>query len=178
MSLFISDVVLYGRIFLTYWAFGRSYYFVSNWNNLHLPYHPEEHILTASLIAYWDNVTITRKWQTQESLNNEDETNSNNNLFTKVKIYLTSWEFLTKATSLNPEDSAFEVYSEDTTAAVRWTIFTVKYDSYTTTIAVIEWIVQAQANDNSIESLQEIESWSDNIKEIKQWESIKSKDSQ
>jgi len=41
-----------------------------------------------------------------------------NNLTTKIKIFLFSGTIFTKATSLN-SDSDFEIYTPDTTAAVR-----------------------------------------------------------
>jgi len=44
--------------------------------------------------------------------------NTENNLITKIKLFLSSGNLLTKATALNSE-SDFEVYTADTTAAVR-----------------------------------------------------------
>ena len=62
-----------------YWPISliREYdwpYFVSNWNNLHLPYNPEEHILTAAITASWSNVQITRAWKAQENLADKQKT--------------------------------------------------------------------------------------------------------
>ncbi len=62
------------------------------------------------------------------------------NLNTVVKIYLWAGTIWTRATHLNDE-SAFEVYTSDSAAAVRWTVFWVKKDSITETI-VQEWVVE------------------------------------
>jgi hypothetical protein len=64
-----------------------------------------------------------------------------NNLSTLTKITLASWKIWTKATHLN-NDSEFEVYTTDSTAAVRWTIFWVdKTNANKTDIQVLEWEV-------------------------------------
>lgn len=65
------------------------------------------------------------------------------NLATNIKIALWVWKIWTKATSLDDE-SKFEIYTTDTTAAVRWTIFAVSNDTNNTTeVTVIEWVIEA-----------------------------------
>lgn len=63
------------------------------------------------------------------------------NLNTLIKLSLWAGKIWTKATKLN-EQSQFEVYTQDSAAAVRWTIFwVIKEPTYTETI-VIQWIVE------------------------------------
>jgi len=85
------------------------------------------------------------------------------NLLTRVNLFLESGTLWTKATRLNQEDwgSDFEVYTDDTTAAVRWTIFGIKYDWTKTYVTVTEWEVKITPN-----------WWSSIIK--KTWESYNS----
>ncbi len=81
------------------------------------------------------------------------------NLITRIQVALNSWTLWTKATNLNPDKSNFEVYTQDTSASVRWTIFWVKANSSTsTTITVIKWEVEAKKisqdyRDNFIEKI-------------------------
>ncbi len=84
----------------------------------------------------------------QLTLTNMSYKDESNNLITTIKIFLGKWAIFTKATSLsdidwdgNP-DSAFEVYTWDTTAAVRWTIFYVSVDKDNgSDVVVLEWSV-------------------------------------
>ena len=68
-----------------------------------------------------------------------------NNLTTFVKLTLQSGKIWTKATSLNDE-SEFQVSTTDSTAAVRWTIFSVAKDINGTTTQVIIWKVEVTQN--------------------------------
>lgn len=63
-----------------------------------------------------------------------------NNLFTKIQLALDFWSIWTKTSKLDP-NSEFEIYTTDTEAAVRWTIFGVSKQSTTTDVIVIEWKV-------------------------------------
>lgn len=66
----------------------------------------------------------------------------NSNLFTKVKLVLNIWTLWTSASKMS-ENSDFEVYSNNTVAAVRWTIFWVSVDSAkNTNVVVIRWVVE------------------------------------
>ena len=72
------------------------------------------------------------------------------NLLTRVNLFLESGTLWTKATSLNSENwtSDFEVYTDDTTAAVRWTIFSIKDNWSTTSVTVVKWKVKVFKNTN------------------------------
>jgi type II secretory pathway pseudopilin PulG len=140
--------------------------FVYDKSKSNLPYNPEELILTATAngIVYRENDTIeATSWDleiffsdgsvsvlengwklklTKLSFPNE------NNLNTLVKLSLWAWTIWTKATHLNNK-SEFEVYTTDSTAAVRGTIFWVKKDSLTTPteVFVVDWEVEVYKND-------------------------------
>lgn len=64
------------------------------------------------------------------------------NLITKIALALESWTIWTKATSLNSEGSEFDIYTQDTSASVRWTIFWVQSINNNTKINTIEWKVK------------------------------------
>ena len=88
--------------------------------------------------------------------------------FTLVKLTLTSWTIWTKATHLDT-DSEFEIYTTDSTAAVRWTIFVVSTNWNTTDTLVIEWEVDVFRNTDIwiIKKLKDLESIvTDNWREI------------
>ena len=82
--------------------------------------------------ANWDSELILERMTFKE----------NNNLFTNIRLALTSWTIWNKATNLD-DNSDFEIYTTDATAAVRWTIFWVRKDSTSnlTNITVTEWKV-------------------------------------
>ena len=63
---------------------------------------------------------------------------SDNNLLTQIKLNLNQGSMWTKATKLNPDWSEFEVTAQDTTAAVRWTIFGINNNK----ISVVKWRVE------------------------------------
>lgn len=74
-----------------------------------------------------------------------------NNLFTKVKLLLNVWTIWTSASKMG-SNSDFEVYSNDTVAAVRWTVFwvTVSPSSWTN-VVVVKWDVEvSKITDTSI----------------------------
>ena len=139
--------------------------FVYNRSKTNLPYNPEELILTATVngevkrewdiieATTWDleiffsdgSVSVLEQWWkltlTKLSFPKED------NLNTLVKLSLWAWTIWTKATHLNDE-SEFEVYTTDSTAAVRWTIFWVSKDEvWDTEILVLDWKVAVLKND-------------------------------
>ena len=138
--------------------------FVYDKSKTNLPYNPEELILiaTASWIVYRENDTIkATSWDLEiyfsdgsvSVLENGWELTLtklsfplDNNLTTFIKLTLTTGTIWTKATHLN-DSSNFEVYTTDSTAAVRGTIFWVKKDSTATEIIVIEWEVEVYKND-------------------------------
>lgn len=70
-----------------------------------------------------------------------------NNLYTKIQLALSYGSIWTKTSKLDPK-SDFEIYTTDTEAAVRWTIFWVSKDS-------MWWITKV-----------EVETWSVEIKKI------------
>lgn len=66
---------------------------------------------------------------------------SDNNLITKIQLALNIGAIWTQAPDLD-ENSSFEVFTTDTTAAVRWTIFWVLKTNILTNVTVTEWIVK------------------------------------
>ncbi len=168
------------------WEYGpisliREYnwpFFVSDWSKEHLPYNPDEHIITAKIgdiqwivsingievswtkhLKTWDQIISSSSWSAniyfsdwsvsylEENsnlvLSEMSYKNSEDNLLTKISLYLGKWSLFTKATSLNSW-SDFEIYTADTTAAVRWTIFNVSVNDNNegTLIEVLEWSVE------------------------------------
>ncbi|MFK7779608.1 MAG: FecR domain-containing protein, partial [Candidatus Gracilibacteria bacterium] len=116
--------------------------FVNNNSNVNFPYNPDELILVATDIdgnIFREGDTILTGTGEQMEIffsdgsvsiieeNSEIELTSldfkgTDNLNTIVKIGLTAGKIWTRATKLN-DQSSFEVYTTDTTAAVRGTIF-------------------------------------------------------
>ena len=92
-----------------------------------------------------------------------------NNLITKIKLALTSWTLWTKATSLD-EDSEFDVFTQDATAAVRWTIFGMTKNWPTTDIKIKIWKIKvwiiSKAVENNSDSLTKL---INNIEESLDW---------
>ena len=141
--------------------------FVYDKSKSNLPYNPDELILIATVNGEvkreWDTIT-TWIWETKEiyfsdgSVSILEENSSitlekldfpnENNLNTLVKLSLWAGTIWTKATHLNNE-SEFKVYTTDSTAAVRGTIFWVKKDSPTapTEVLVIDWVVEVYENE-------------------------------
>lgn len=65
-----------------------------------------------------------------------------NNLFTRIRLALNYWTILTKASKMSSE-SNFDLYTTDTEASVRWTIFEMKrlqWDNKTY-VKVIKWSI-------------------------------------
>ncbi len=116
---------------------------------------------TWAILSYtlgeWDKITVLSGWYAEiyfsdwtssilwDTANNSELILSKmvfkkeNNLFTDIKLTLGWWTIWNKATSLD-DDSDFEIYTTDATAAVRWTIFWIKKD-IDTNITVKEWKV-------------------------------------
>ena len=166
-----------------YWPISliREYnwpHFLVDDSQTHLPYNPNEHKLIAKdqdWKIYYPNseITNTQKtltlyfsdWSISElhtgstlKFSELKYKNPENNLLTTVKLFLSSWEIFTKATALN-ENSDFEIYTSDTTAAVRWTIFSVKYKNWKTTVSVLKWKVEVQTKNNTPTNLNPITPW-------------------
>ncbi len=118
-----------------------------------------EEILNKQLVS-WDNIKLTvwstaslyfsdwSVWELWGPSSATDITLSNmtykkeNNLFTKVSLALNFWSILVKASKMS-EDSEFNVYTSDTEASVRWTIFRVSKMTWETksTVSVTKWFV-------------------------------------
>jgi len=69
-----------------------------------------------------------------------------NNLITKIKLVLWAWTIWNKATHLWT-NSEFNIYTTDSSAAVRWTIFWVNKNTSSTTVSVIDWSVDVKKVD-------------------------------
>ena len=79
-----------------------------------------------------------------------------NNIFTDIKLVLNIWSIFTKAAKLDSK-SNFEVYTSDTVAAVRWTVFWVrKSNSDWTNILVERWAVKIEKNKINTDSFSEL----------------------
>lgn len=132
-----------------------------------LPYNPEELVLivtTADWTIYreweeinvnaWENleiffsdwsVSIIEGWASWAKITlNELNFKWKDNLNTIVKLWLEAGKIWTRATHLN-DDSEFEVYTQDSAAAVRWTIFSVSHTN--NEVEIIEWTVEVYKTD-------------------------------
>lgn len=130
----------------------------------------DNNVITKYNLWVWDRITVSiwstaqihfSDWSTSVIWDNNQETNVTisemifkwkNNLSTFVKLYLWAGSIWTKATHLN-ENSNFEIYTNDLTAAVRWTIFWVTKDSISTKVTVIEWEIDIYINGVFIETI-------------------------
>ena len=164
--------------------------FVNDRSISNLPYNPEELILTttASWVVYYEWDTITANSSDLEIFFSDGSVSileagseitltkldfpNGDNLNSFVKLALWAWTIWTKATHLD-EQSEFQIYTTDTTAAVRGTIFWVSKDlSWNTEVLVVEWEVEILKNeDNS--SITTLEQWeSTSVKEwVEKWDS-------
>lgn len=172
--------------------------FVFDWSNINFPYNPEELVLIARVKEWWEWVVYrqwdeikTWAWEEKEIFfsdwsvsvleeNSQITLNKLNfkwedNLNTLIKIALWAWTIWTRATKLS-DQSSFEIYTKDTVASVRWTIFKVWSETNATDIEVIEWIVDV--NKINISSDLEWVEWKEYIIDsnsniIEKWSIIK-----
>lgn len=155
--------------------------FVYDKSKANFPYNPDELVLIASVKESWEwknyrewDIISTWAWEEKEIFfsdwsvsileeNSQITLNKLNfkwkdNLNSFVKIALWAGTIWTRATKLNDE-SSFEVYTTDTNAAVRWTIFKVTLNPWNTEVIVVEWIVDLNYN------------WTKGKIEVNKWES-------
>lgn len=86
-----------------------------------------------------------------------------NNLFTDIKLVLNIGSVFTQAAKLDSK-SNFEVYTSDTVAAVRWTIFWVrKTTNDWTNIVVLRWAVKVEKNTSNFNSFDDLINNTNNI---------------
>lgn len=142
-------------------SFNSNYFVVDD--GIYLPYNPEERVLIATdrnwyIYKKWDTIS-TWAWENKEIYFSDGSVSvitenssitltemdfpSETNLISKILITLDAGSIWTKATKLDSE-SSFEVWSTDTAATVRWTIFWVDKQSSSTTVTVIEWSVEVR----------------------------------
>jgi len=161
-------------------------------------------ILKKQLIT-WDKIIVGKWWSTEIFFSdgsrtilwdNEKESIleitklsyiEKNNLATKIILALNVWTLWTKASELN-NNSEFEIFTQDTTAAIKWTIFGISKNTNETKITLVVWKLDIKENRITTPwiSLSEdynngkisktpinesILSWS--ILEVKEWEEIK-----
>lgn len=115
-----------------------------------------EHTLTAwdkIIVEAWSNANIVFSDGSQSMLwSNTENTEleiakmtykEDNNLFSDIKLVLNIWSIFTQASKMD-SNSNFEVYTSDTVAAVRWTVFWVNSDWRTSNsnIVVQQWSVK------------------------------------
>ena len=159
------------------------------WPNNSYLINNEKQILNHTIVS-WDTVSVSAGWQayifysdwSQSTLWDSSKDSKlvfanmqykqKNNLLTRIQLALDSGTLWTKATKLNSnwEKSDFEVYTQDTEAAVRWTIFGVNRNWNKTKITVKQWTVTVKKiekqNGANISNISEL------VKEIKK-ENIK-----
>jgi len=139
-----TDRILTARV----WEF--SWWVTINWS--------DEDIDSIELRS-WDEIDVSTWWTASiyfsdgsKSILWDDSKNSKlilsnmdlkkkDNLITRVKLVLWGWTIWNKATSLS-DDSEFEIYTTDSIAAVRWTVFWVNKSDIDTDIIVKEWKVE------------------------------------
>jgi type II secretory pathway pseudopilin PulG len=88
-----------------------------------------------------------------------------NNLVTKIKLALWWGTIWNNATKLNTDWSEFEIYTTDSTAAVRWTVFWVRKE-YNTNITVEKWEVELLKRSDSFSSPMNLD---DLVSKVKKW---------
>lgn len=102
--------------------------------------------VTATL--YFSDGSISMIWDDSQETSltlQKLEFPEKNNLITKIQLILQSWMIWNKASHLDDE-SEFEIYTIDSTAAVRGTIFGVQKNTNNSKILVIEWNVAVFQN--------------------------------
>ncbi len=111
-----------------------------------------------NVTLYFSDGTVSALWDTSQvtklTLQNL-EFPKQNNLITKVQLVLQSGMIWNKAASLD-EESQFEIYTIDSTAAVRGTVFWVQKNLWNSKILVSEWKVAVYKNyENNLETILE-----------------------
>jgi len=92
------------------------------------------------------------------------------NLLTSVKLFLENGTIWTKASRLNQNGSEFEVTTQDTTAAVRWTIFWVQRKNGQTNVNLQVWEIDLKdTNGNLIETITVLPGTAEIQRTIKNW---------
>lgn len=107
---------------------------------------------------YFSDGTTSILWDTSQETQlilQNLEFPSETNLITKIQLVLQSGMIWNKAASLD-EESQFEIYTIDSTAAVRGTVFGVQKNSWNSKILVSEWKVAVYKNyEENLEKLLE-----------------------
>ena len=121
------------------------------WDNILVPQN-------SHATLYFSDGTTSTLWDTSQETQlilQNLEFPTETNLITKVQLVLQSGMIWNKAASLD-EESQFEIYTIDSTAAVRGTIFWVQKNSWNSKILVSEWTVAIYKNyEENIETLLE-----------------------
>ena len=119
---------------------------------------------SVSILSEWSKLTLS-----DLSFNNDA------NLTSKIRLFLQAWAIWTKATRLD-EDSWFEVFTTDSVASVRWTIFSVSIINNKTNITLYEWELDIYTTNNEVP--EKIEADWINYKSVEiNWENITVKSS-
>ncbi len=97
----------------------------------------------STAIIYYSDWTVSYLWDNETPLEltlSVMKYKKDDNLFTRIRLALNFWTILTKASKMSPE-SNFDIYTVDTEASVRWTIFEIKRIEWEnkTTVKVIKW---------------------------------------
>ncbi len=99
----------------------------------------------STAIIYYSDWTVSYLWDNETPLEltlSVMKYKKDDNLFTKIRLALNFWTILTKASKMATE-SNFDIYTTDTEASVRWTIFEIKRIEWEnkTHIKVIKWSI-------------------------------------
>lgn len=132
----ISDLELiaWNKIEISAWWFAEIY--ISDWSS--------------TIIWDKDNISTLEL----QNFNFKDNTN----IFTSVKLALLNWSVWTKAAKLD-NNSSFEVSTPDTVAAVRWTIFWVTNNNWSSQVTLIEWKIDVKDNNNTLKEELQVDFW-------------------
>lgn len=136
----------------------------------------DDNVKNLELLA-WDKITISQNWFAEIYISDWSSTiiwdknskseliiknfnfKDNTNIFTSVKLALNFWSVWTKASKLS-EKSTFDIETDDTVAAVRWTIFWVSKNNWISQVTLIEWKLDVNnlQNNNLIKDLK-VNAW-------------------
>jgi type II secretory pathway pseudopilin PulG len=138
-----KDLVEWDKIIVWTWSYAEVYF--SDW----------------SYSTLWDTDTET------EIVFSQMRYKEKTNIFTNIKLALNVWSIWTKASKLW-EKSEYEIYTTDTIAAVRWTIFWLRKNWTTSTVSVIEWKVEVTKINNWVSNFEDLtkELKEDNLEKI------------
>lgn len=97
--------------------------------------------------------------------------NSDNNMFTSLKLLLNFWWIWTKSPKMS-WNSDFEVYTPDAVASVRWTIFWVTKNTSSTNIVLVKWKLEVNKINTPTDLVKNLKEETDISTSTLSWASI------